>query len=135
MSTDDDQSAVVSFLLGAGSRSAPSMKHARGVSPGAPGLIMRMLENYTGDPVGLGQQIALAGAAVGLTVPEGALSATINIEAQPVRVRFDSGVPTALVGLLLPVGMMFTIGGIPTLKAASFFTTVAGGIVNVTYWT
>lgn len=106
-----------------------------GFVSGSPGLLERLSEWYPGDPCGPVQTLTLAAASVGFKCPVAANSATATIEVAPVRVCFDGTPASATVGLLLPVGTIIQIQGKPSMNAAQFFTTSAGGLVQLAFWT
>lgn len=74
-----------------------------------------------------------------LTVPIGVTRATIQVETQDVRVRFDGTDPTAGVGLLLKAAAagypaMYRIDGYSKLVAAKFIrATGSDGFISVLY--
>lgn len=79
------------------------------------------------------QQITNVSAAVGLTVPVGAVWALIRCEAQSVRWRDDGTNPSATVGMLmLAADVPFLYGG--TLTAIKFFETAASAKLNIAYF-
>lgn len=106
-----------------------------GMVSGSPGLLERLAEWYPGDPCGPVQTLTLAAASVGFVCPVAANSATATIEVAPVRVTFDGTPATAAKGLLLPVGTIIQIQGKPSMNGAQFFTTAAGGLVQLAFWT
>lgn len=115
-----------------GGRAGPN---ANGFVSGSPGLLERLSEWYPGDPTGPVQTLTLAATSVGFTCPIAANSATATIEVAPVRVVFDGQQATLTRGLLLPIGAIIQIQGKPSMNAAQFFTTAAGGLVQLAFWT
>lgn len=80
----------------------------------------------------LGYQQITVTAVQSLTVPAGATHAVITAEAQVVRYRDDGKAPTSTVGAPLAVGTPLEYGG--TLSQLQFISQVAGGIINVLYY-
>ena len=78
------------------------------------------------------QQLTTLSAAVGLTVPAGAVGAIIVPEAQAVRWRDDGTNPSATVGMPLAVAAALEYAG--DLSAIKFFEQTAGAKLNVTYY-
>jgi len=103
------------------------------VPPNGPGLIRRLDQTYTGDPIGPGQYGLTCVAVTALTVPDVALSALLTVETANIRLTFDGQVPAAGVGLLVPAGVTVLITGRPSLKGAQFIEDGGAAVVNVTY--
>lgn len=78
------------------------------------------------------QQITSTASAIGLTVPYGANYAMIVGEAQALRWRDDGINPTTTVGMPLAVGVDFNYDG--DLNRIKFIATVAGAIINISYY-
>ncbi len=90
-------------------------------------------------PVGYMQLTALgttaksiATATGGGAVPDDTYSAIIQAEAQDVRYRDDGVAPTALVGMILKVGVPIEYTG--NLLALKFFEVTSGGIINISFY-
>lgn len=77
------------------------------------------------------QQITDLSSAVGLE-PRGAIVALIQTEVSPVRWRDDGTDPTALVGMLLPVGDTLEYRG--DMNAIRFIQTAGGAILDATFY-
>jgi hypothetical protein len=82
-------------------------------------------------PVGF-QQITNLTAAVGLTVPEGALIALIQAETQSVRWRDDGTDPTAGVGNVITADSILLYTG--KLSAIKFIQATATAKLNVSFY-
>ena len=83
------------------------------------------------------QQLSTAdlATATGLTVPAGATIAFLQAEASPIRYRADEVNPTASVGMLIDSGgEVLYVASESALVALRFIRTVAGSILNVTYY-
>jgi hypothetical protein len=78
------------------------------------------------------QQITDLSAAVGLTVPTGALFAMIQAETAAVRYRDDGVDPTATVGQALNADDEILYSG--DLSAIKFIQKSAGAVLNVSYY-
>lgn len=78
------------------------------------------------------QQISSLSAATALTVPTGATTAVITVEAQAVRYRDDGTVPTASVGMPVAVGGTLTYTG--PLSKIKFIEQTSGATVNISYY-
>ena len=78
------------------------------------------------------QQITSLSAATGLTIPDGAVYAILQAEAQVLRYRDDGTNPTATVGMMLYPGGSFTYNA--NLTAIKFIQADTGGILNVLYY-
>lgn len=88
---------------------------------------------YDGSLIPLGyEQITDLSAAVGLTVPDGAMLAIIKPESQNVRYRDDDTDPTATVGFPLLVDEAFPYNG--QLHRIKFIEVTASAILNVVYY-
>ena len=82
-------------------------------------------------PLGF-QQITSLSAATGLTVPQGALIALIQAEAQDVRWRDDGTSPTASVGIVLGAGVTLPYTG--DLSAIKLIEILASAKLNIAYY-
>lgn len=71
----------------------------------------RFGDNNAGDPVGPRQTLTVSNAAVRLTPPPNALSATVSIETNGVRYTVDGTVPTATVGTAAGAGATIDVNG------------------------
>lgn len=88
--------------------------------------------NFRKDrPLGY-QQITDLSAAVGLTIPTGAILALIQPETQAVRWRDDNTNPTASVGYPLPVGGELEMTG--QLDKIKFIEQVGSAKLNIVYY-
>jgi hypothetical protein len=95
--------------------------------------IVGTLPSGTGLPLGYQQIAAIQSNAVAtLTVPAGALSAIVEVEAQAVRYRDDGTAPTATVGVPIAAGARIAFYGF--LGALQFIAQVNGAILNVSYY-
>lgn len=80
------------------------------------------------------QQITLAGSTA-LTVPGGATSCVIFVEAVGVRYRDDGVAPTTAVGMPLNANGNLVLNNQPALMAAiRFIQQTSGAILNVSYY-
>jgi hypothetical protein len=87
----------------------------------------------TGKVVPLGfQQLTSLSSAAGLTVPDGALFAVIDVEAENVRWRDDGTNPTATVGMRIIADTELVYSG--DLSAIKFIAETSGAIANVSYY-
>lgn len=68
------------------------------------------------------------------TVPAGARWMEINIETQPVRIRWDGTDPTAAVGMLYPAGTTMLVDCRGLTVPPEFIETTASAKVNIQYW-
>lgn len=132
---DDDLRDLVALLLGGRLTDTLRDPRLRNIMAGSPGVLRRLVEHYPGDPTGVRQQITPIDAVSALTVPAAANSALISIETTSARYSSDGTNPTAAVGLLLPAGTLLRLTGQATLTAARFIGTVAGGSLDVEYFT
>lgn len=131
----DINDRVAAWLLGtAGMPRSEELSNA-GIAGSAIGLLQRMFQAFPGDPVGPAENLAIGTTPTGLMPPGLACSALVSIEVQPVRLRVDGTEVSTSVGLLLPVGSIFNLTGHDTLVAARFCGTVAGAVIDVSYWT
>lgn len=131
MTPEDLQRA---WLLGGTDGVPPDDYKSIGAPRGAAGLLSRMLQAFPGDPID-SEQIALSSAAVShLNPPDSAMSAVISVNATSCRVRFSGKQPTATVGVLIGVGTIIAVTGVPSLKGALFIGTAAGSILDVDYF-
>lgn len=131
----DHDKPVKEWLLGDLTSTGDLGPNGNGAVKGSPGVLERLFEWYPGDPTGPLRVLTLAAAALGLAPPDGANSCTLTVEGAAVRFAADGQPATATRGLLLPAGTVMSIGGVPSLRSASFFTVTAGGIVQAQFWT
>jgi hypothetical protein len=85
--------------------------------------------------VPLGYQQITSSAAMSLTVPTGATIAVITVSGNTVKYRDDGTVPTASLGVTLPV----TTAGLPfgyhgTLSKIQFFPTTGSATLDILYY-
>ena len=78
------------------------------------------------------QQITSLAAATSLTVPQGAIFALIITAGAAVRWRDDSGIPTASVGMPIPINSGLEYSG--DLGKIKFIQQTAGAVLNVAYY-
>lgn len=71
----------------------------------------RFADNAAGDPTGPRQTLVVSNAAVRLTPPPNATSATVSIDANPVRYTVDGTTPTAAVGTTVGAGAQLEVMG------------------------
>jgi hypothetical protein len=76
-------------------------------------------------------QVTSLGTAVGITVPNNAKGALINVQGQAVRFRADGTNPTASVGFPLSVGSIMKYTG--PLQALRFIEQAAGAVLNIVF--
>jgi hypothetical protein len=79
------------------------------------------------------ENLAVSGSAVGLTVPNGAVSALISVDNVEVRYRIDGSNPTTTVGHKLPLDTFMEIYR-ADLDYIKFISTGAATNVFVTYY-
>lgn len=99
------------------------------------GLIERLLDGFSGDPVGPGSQLASLGTVGQLKVPDQARSALVSVSGASVYMTTDGSVPSSTNGVVITAGQLFTITGKATLQGASFLQVSAGGVVNAQFYT
>jgi len=78
------------------------------------------------------EQITDVSSSVGLSAPEGASLARIQVEAQVIRWRGDGNAPTTTVGEPVAVLSVFEVYG--DLSKFNALETTAGAILNVHYY-
>lgn len=89
---------------------------------------------YGGVPLGM-QMLPVSAAAVGLTVPNGAMSATVQVQGNPVRYTFEGTTPTAAIGLRADANNVLVLTLPETLYGAQFIREGgADATLAVTYW-
>lgn len=133
--TDQDTFNLWALLLGGVAVDNGRDPGVDDIPPFNPGVLRRLLANFGGDPIAHRTTLNAPAAATFLTVPDRANSALVSVEVQPVRASFAGDVPTAAVGLLLPVGTLLQLTGRATLTGAQFIQTAAGAIVTAEYFT
>ncbi len=85
-------------------------------------------------PIGY-EQLASLAAAASPTIPAGARWMEINVEGQPVRIRYDGTPPTTTVGMLYPVGASFFVDTRFLISAnVDIIETAPSAKVNIQYW-
>lgn len=100
-----------------------------------PSLAERLADNAAGDPMGPRQTLAVSNAALRLTLPAEANSATIAVETATVRYTVDGTTPTTTVGTLVAVGDMIKVQGRQSLIGLQLIrATGADATVQVEYF-
>jgi hypothetical protein len=79
------------------------------------------------------QPITVLTAAVGLTVPNGAAKALVQVESQNVRWRDDGTDPTATVGMLLSAGSILEYDA-AQLDRVKFIEVAPSAKLNISYY-
>lgn len=131
----DSDDRVLAFLLGADGGARAEELQALGIPYSGKGLLARMLRAFPGDPVAPSQNFPVGTTPTGLTPPGLAVSATVSVEGDGCRVRFDGTEVTTTIGLLFPAGSVFQIFGHDTLIATRFVGISGATVVDVSYWT
>lgn len=103
---------------------------ASGENPDGSPLLYGVVEGSL-TPKGY-QRIADLSAIVGLTVPEGATLALIQVEGAAVRYRDDGTVPTAIAGMPLAAGAALQYNG--SLSDLRFIQQNVGAVLNILYY-
>jgi hypothetical protein len=99
-----------------------------------PGLMVRLLEAFQGDPIGY-ETVTVGANAVALAkVPDFARSATMIVETLAVRIRLDGTPPTTAVGLLVPTATIFTVTGRKSLKGFQVIQATGAASIGVQYF-
>lgn len=94
---------------------ATSVPDARSNLGQYPTYAVRALRHLRGDPCGF-QMVNNPAVAVGLQVPDAALSAVVQVQDQPVRYQTTGNAPTAAVGHRGAPGDTVVLEGKPAMK-------------------
>jgi hypothetical protein len=106
----------------------------RTVPPYEASLWRRQMQYFQGDPVPGNQHLAPPVAATPLVVPDFALSATLTVTGDLVRISVDGTPAAAGNGIVALVGSSVQVSGRASLKACSIFPNSAASVVDVQYF-